>query len=139
MATERTNMVIVGLQWGDEGKGKITDLLARGVQWVVRFQGGNNAGHTLVVDGKKSVLHLVPSGILQPGVRCAIGNGVVVGGGSGVGSNLSDREIYLGSPAIKKTDFVNQLLSLRRMETMFKELKELKKRFSAIETTEKKR
>jgi UDP-3-O-[3-hydroxymyristoyl] glucosamine N-acyltransferase len=68
-----------------------------------------------------------------------IGNDVVVGGGSGVGSNLSDREIYLGSPAIKKTAFVNQLLSLRRMETMFKELLDLKKRFSAIETAEKKR
>ena len=68
-----------------------------------------------------------------------IGNDVVVGGGSGVGSNLSDREIYLGSPAIKKTTFVNQLLSLRRIETMFKEILDLKKRFSTIETAVKKR
>ena len=68
-----------------------------------------------------------------------IGNDVVVGGGAGVASNLSDREIYLGMPAIKKKDFVNQILSLRRMETMFKDLMDLKNRFSAIETAEKKR
>lgn len=72
------NQVVVGLQWGDEGKGKIVDLLARSADMVVRFQGGNNAGHTLVVDGQKVVLHLVPSGILHPGVRCLIGGGVVL-------------------------------------------------------------
>jgi adenylosuccinate synthase len=72
------NQVVVGLQWGDEGKGKIVDLLARSAAIVARFQGGNNAGHTLVVDGKKSVLHLVPSGILHPTTRCVIGHGVVV-------------------------------------------------------------
>jgi adenylosuccinate synthase len=72
------NIVVVGLQWGDEGKGKIVDLLARGARLVVRFQGGNNAGHTLVVDGKTTVLHLTPSGILQPDTTCVIGNGVVV-------------------------------------------------------------
>jgi len=72
------NIVIVGIQWGDEGKGKIVDLLAERADIIVRFQGGNNAGHTLVVDGKKIVLHLIPSGILHPGKLCIIGNGVVV-------------------------------------------------------------
>lgn len=72
------NIVIVGIQWGDEGKGKIVDLLAEHADIIVRFQGGNNAGHTLVVDGKKIILHLIPSGILHPGKLCIIGNGVVV-------------------------------------------------------------
>jgi adenylosuccinate synthase len=72
------NVVVVGAQWGDEGKGKIVDRLAASSRWVVRFQGGNNAGHTLVVDGEKVVLHLIPSGILQPGCTCVIGNGVVL-------------------------------------------------------------
>ncbi len=72
------NIVVVGAQWGDEGKGKVVDRLARGSAWVVRFQGGNNAGHTLVVEGRKVVLHLVPSGVLQAGCRCVIGNGVVL-------------------------------------------------------------
>jgi len=69
---------VLGIQWGDEGKGKIVDLLTAQCRAVVRFQGGHNAGHTLVIDGKKTVLHLVPSGILRPGVQCLIGNGVVV-------------------------------------------------------------
>ena len=69
---------MLGIQWGDEGKGKIVDLLTAQCRAVVRFQGGHNAGHTLVIDGKKTVLHLVPSGILRPGVQCLIGNGVVV-------------------------------------------------------------
>ena len=73
-----SNVVVVGTQWGDEGKGKIVDLLTEHAQGVVRFQGGHNAGHTLVIAGKKTVLHLIPSGILHPGVRCYIGNGVVV-------------------------------------------------------------
>ena len=73
-----SNIVIVGAQWGDEGKGKIVDLLSGDIQYVVRFQGGNNAGHTIIVDGKKYVLHLVPSGILHDGKVCLIGNGVVL-------------------------------------------------------------
>jgi adenylosuccinate synthase len=73
-----TNVVVVGAQWGDEGKGKVVDRYGARADWVVRYQGGNNAGHTLVVDGTTTVLHLVPSGILHPGTRCAIGNGVVV-------------------------------------------------------------
>jgi adenylosuccinate synthase len=72
------NVVVIGAQWGDEGKGKVVDLLTEHAQLVVRFQGGNNAGHTLVVGGQKTVLHLIPSGILHPGKTCVIGNGVVV-------------------------------------------------------------
>jgi adenylosuccinate synthase len=72
------NVVILGTQWGDEGKGKIVDLLTEEVAAVARFQGGHNAGHTLVIDGRKTVLHLIPSGILRPDVQCLIGNGVVL-------------------------------------------------------------
>jgi adenylosuccinate synthase len=72
------NVVVLGTQWGDEGKGKIVDLLTERVKYVVRFQGGHNAGHTLVIEGKKTVLHLIPSGILHEGVTCLIGNGVVL-------------------------------------------------------------
>jgi len=73
-----TTVVVVGTQWGDEGKGKVVDLLSSRADKVVRFQGGNNAGHTLVVNGERSILHLIPSGILYPDARCLIGNGVVV-------------------------------------------------------------
>jgi adenylosuccinate synthase len=72
------NLVVIGLQWGDEGKGKIVDLLTDRVQAVVRFQGGHNAGHTLVIGGKKTILSLIPSGILHGHVQCLIGNGVVL-------------------------------------------------------------
>lgn len=73
-----SNVVVLGTQWGDEGKGKIVDLLTDQAQMVVRYQGGHNAGHTLVIDGKKTVLHLIPSGIMRQGVECLIGNGVVL-------------------------------------------------------------
>jgi adenylosuccinate synthase len=72
------NVVIVGTQWGDEGKGKIVDLLTRYADYIVRFQGGNNAGHTLVVEGKQCIFHLIPSGILYENKKCMIGNGVVI-------------------------------------------------------------
>ncbi len=72
------NVVVTGAQWGDEGKGKIVDLLTESADVVVRFQGGHNAGHTLVIEGRQTVLHLIPSGILRPGVRCLVGNGVVL-------------------------------------------------------------
>lgn len=72
------SVVVLGTQWGDEGKGKIVDLLTDQASVVVRFQGGHNAGHTLVIDGEKTILHLIPSGILRDGVRCVIGNGVVL-------------------------------------------------------------
>ncbi|MGB0894913.1 MAG: adenylosuccinate synthase [Parashewanella sp.] len=72
------NVVVLGTQWGDEGKGKIVDLLTEQAKYVVRYQGGHNAGHTLVIDGDKTVLHLIPSGILRDNVKCIIGNGVVL-------------------------------------------------------------
>ncbi len=72
------NVVVIGAQWGDEGKGKIVDLLTDRVSGVVRFQGGHNAGHTLVINGKKTILRLIPSGILHGHVKCYIGNGVVL-------------------------------------------------------------
>ena len=72
------NTILVGAQWGDEGKGKIIDFLTEKADLVVRSQGGNNAGHTVIVAGKKYVLHLIPSGILRPGKMCVIGNGVVI-------------------------------------------------------------
>ena len=73
-----SNVAIIGAQWGDEGKGKVVDLFTRDADIIVRFQGGNNAGHTLVVDGKKTILHLIPSGALHRDKLCVIGNGVVV-------------------------------------------------------------
>ncbi len=79
------NVIIVGTQWGDEGKGKVVDLLAERADLVVRFQGGNNAGHTLVVNGQKHIFHLVPSGILHRGKLCVIGNGVVLDPGVLIG------------------------------------------------------
>ncbi|MFW5444493.1 MAG: adenylosuccinate synthase [Methylococcaceae bacterium] len=72
------NVVVIGTQWGDEGKGKLVDLLTDQAEAVVRFQGGHNAGHTLVINGKTTVLHLIPSGVLREGVQCMIGNGVVL-------------------------------------------------------------
>lgn len=76
--THGRNVVVVGTQWGDEGKGKLVDWLTESAQGVVRFQGGHNAGHTLVINGIKTALHLIPSGIMRPGVKCYIGNGVVL-------------------------------------------------------------
>ena len=77
-ANKARNVVVVGTQWGDEGKGKLVDWLTESAQGVVRFQGGHNAGHTLVLNGQKTALHLIPSGIMRPGVKCFIGNGVVL-------------------------------------------------------------
>ncbi|MFN5775290.1 MAG: adenylosuccinate synthase [Burkholderiaceae bacterium] len=76
--TRGRNVVVVGTQWGDEGKGKLVDWLTETATGVVRFQGGHNAGHTLVINGVKTALHLIPSGIMRPGVKCYIGNGVVL-------------------------------------------------------------
>src|SRR6266404_2232943 len=72
------NIIVLGSQWGDEGKGKVVDLLTEQADIVVRFQGGHNAGHTLVIDGQKTILRLIPSGILHAHVQCLIGNGVVL-------------------------------------------------------------
>ncbi len=81
----RRNIAVLGAQWGDEGKGKIVDIYGEGADLIVRYQGGNNAGHTLVVDGKKTVLHLIPSGVLHAGKTCVIASGVVL-----------DPEVFLG-------------------------------------------
>ena len=77
-ANKARNVVVVGTQWGDEGKGKLVDWLTESAQGVVRFQGGHNAGHTLVINGQKTAWHLIPSGIMRAGVKCFIGNGVVL-------------------------------------------------------------
>ena len=74
----QSNVVVIGTQWGDEGKGKIIDWLSETTQGVVRFQGGHNAGHTLIINGHKTVLRLIPSGIMHAGLPCFIGNGVVL-------------------------------------------------------------
>lgn len=71
-------VVVIGVQWGDEGKGKIVDYYTKSADLVCRFQGGNNAGHTIVVAGKETILHLIPSGILHPHATCYIGSGVVL-------------------------------------------------------------
>ena len=90
------NVVIIGAQWGDEGKGKVVDIYTEHAQQVVRYQGGNNAGHTLVVGDETIVLHLIPSGILHPGKRCVIGNGVVL-----------DPKIFLGEiEGLKKRGYL---------------------------------
>ena len=86
------NVVVVGSQWGDEGKGKIVDWLSEQADIVVRFQGGHNAGHTLVIGGKKTVLSLIPSGILRDQVRCFIGNGVVLS----LEALLSEAQMLIG-------------------------------------------
>jgi len=91
------NVIVVGTQWGDEGKGKVVDLLSESADYIVRFQGGNNAGHTLVVEDKKFILHLIPSGILHPSKTCCIGNGVVVDPGVLLGEieNLSSHKVHV--------------------------------------------
>ena len=73
-----TNTCVIGLQWGDEGKGKIIDILAKDYDIIVRYQGGGNAGHTLIIDNEKFVFHLIPSGILHQDKKCVIGNGIVL-------------------------------------------------------------
>jgi adenylosuccinate synthase len=96
------NVVVVGTQWGDEGKGKIVDWLTDRAQGVVRFQGGHNAGHTLVIGGKKTVLHLIPRASCASKVDCFIGNGVVVspaGAGAGDGRARSGRREERGGAA----------------------------------------
>ncbi len=93
-----SSVVVIGTQWGDEGKGKVVDVLAEKARLVVRFQGGNNAGHTMVVDGEQFISHLIPSGILHPDKICLIGNGVVVDPGVLIHEmqNLRERGISLG-------------------------------------------
>ena len=94
------NVVLIGTQWGDEGKGKIVDLLTEWAEVVVRFQGGNNAGHTLVIEGRRYALHLIPSGIMRPGKTCVIGSGVVI-----------DLKILLEEIEMLKTQCGREILS----------------------------
>jgi adenylosuccinate synthase len=99
-------VVVVGTQWGDEGKGKVVDLLTEGVDGIVRFQGGNNAGHTLVVGGQKFILHLIPSGVLHPEKTCFIGNGVVVDPTVLLGEidRLAERGVMVGPERLRISD-----------------------------------
>lgn len=109
------NVVIVGTQWGDEGKGKIVDLLAEHAHMVVRFQGGNNAGHTMVVDGEQFICHLIPSGILQ-NKTCVIGNGVVVDPAVLLEEvdNLSNRGINIGVDNLKISERAHLIMPYHR-------------------------
>lgn len=102
------SVVVIGTQWGDEGKGKIVDLLTRYADFVVRFQGGNNAGHTLVVDGKQYIFHIIPSGILYEDKTCVIGNGVIIDPGvllkemanlAGRGLTVTPKKLLISSNA----------------------------------------
>ncbi len=103
-----SSVVVVGTQWGDEGKGKIVDLLTRFADYVVRFQGGNNAGHTLVVNGQKYIFHIIPSGILYENKTCVIGNGVIIDPGvllqeiaglAGRGFNITPKRLLISNNA----------------------------------------
>ena len=94
-----SNIVVVGAQWGDEGKGKIVDFLAKDADIVARYQGGNNAGHSIVIGDEKYIFHLVPSGILYPDKTCIIGNGVVISPGVLFDEidNLRQRGVYINN------------------------------------------
>ncbi|MBF0357555.1 MAG: adenylosuccinate synthase [Magnetococcales bacterium] len=110
------NVVIVGTQWGDEGKGKIVDLLTESADTVVRFQGGHNAGHTLVIEGKKYVLHLIPSGILRAGKVCAIGNGVVLDPAAIIEEidKLAGQEVTVSGSTFKISSLTNLIMPYHR-------------------------
>jgi adenylosuccinate synthase len=109
-------VVVVGAQWGDEGKGKVVDILAEHADIIVRYQGGNNAGHTLVVDGRKTVLHLVPSGVLHAGKICVIGNGVVVDPGVLITEieELRQRGYLLDDDLLKISDRAHVIMPYHR-------------------------
>ncbi|MBN1572937.1 MAG: adenylosuccinate synthase [Deltaproteobacteria bacterium] len=106
------NIVLVGTQWGDEGKGKMVDLLSEYADVIVRFQGGNNAGHTLVVKGEQIVLHLIPSGILHPGKMCIIGNGVVVDPGVLIEEieEIKDKGYFKNDECLKISEEANVIM-----------------------------
>ncbi len=119
------NVIIVGAQWGDEGKGKVVDLYSAKASLIVRFQGGNNAGHTLVVGGKKTVLHLIPSGILHPGKTCLIASGVVFDPGVFFGEVKALEEAgALGAPAhqrIRVSERAHVILPFHRLLDQLRE------------------
>lgn len=123
------NTILVGAQWGDEGKGKIIDFLTESADIVVRSQGGNNAGHTVITDGKKYVLHLIPSGILRPGKTCVIGNGVVLDPVSLVGEieGLRAQKVKVGKNLLI-SDAAHLVLPYHRALDEQRELKKGKKK-----------
>ncbi len=112
-----SNTIVVGTQWGDEGKGKIVDLLTEHMDVVVRYQGGNNAGHTVVVDGEKFILHLIPSGILHEGIKCLIGNGVVVDLEVIIGEieNLKAKGVPIGPENLKISERAHIIMPYHRI------------------------
>ena len=127
------NVVIIGTQWGDEGKGKVVDLLAEHADIVVRFQGGNNAGHTMVVQGKQFISHLVPSGILQ-GKTCYLGNGMVIDPGVLLEEldYLSEHGISVGPDRIRISEKAHVIMPYHKS---FDHAREIKKGDNKIGTT----
>jgi adenylosuccinate synthase len=112
-----SNIVLIGTQWGDEGKGKVVDVLAETARLIVRFQGGNNAGHTMVVDGETFISHLIPSGILHPNKVCLIGNGVVVDPGVLIEEirHLRDRGISVGPHNLLISENANLIMPYHKL------------------------
>ncbi len=112
-----SNIVVIGTQWGDEGKGKVVDVLAETARLIVRFQGGNNAGHTMVVDGETFISHLIPSGILHPNKVCVIGNGVVVDPGVLIEEiqHLRDRGISVGPHNLLISENANLIMPYHKL------------------------
>ena len=129
------NVVIIGTQWGDEGKGKIVDLLTHYADYVVRFQGGNNAGHTLVVDGKQYIFHLIPSGILYENKKCMIGNGVVIDPAILLDEmqELSENGLPVTSERLTISHNAHLIMPYHRLMDAFRE----KKRIQKIGTTKR--
>ena len=120
-----SNVVIIGAQWGDEGKGKVVDLLAQSAQVVVRFHGGNNAGHTVIVKGQKYALHLIPSGILHPGTLCCVGNGVVMDPGVFCQEmdSLAGRGLDMGPDRLKISYKTHIIMPYHRLLDQAREVK----------------
>lgn len=118
-----SSVVVVGTQWGDEGKGKIVDLLTRYADCIVRFQGGNNAGHTLVVNGKKFVFHIIPSGILYEDKRCMIGNGVIIDPGVLLGemAELKDKGLLVTPERLMISENAHLIMPYHQSMDMAKE------------------
>src|ERR1044071_6215361 len=130
------NTILVGAQWGDEGKGKIIDVLTEDADIVVRTQGGNNAGHTVILGDKKYVLHLIPSGILRPGKTCVIGNGVVIDPVALVGEidGLRAQKVKLGKGSLLISDAAHLVFPYHRA---LDEHREIRKGKNKIGTTKR--